>query len=91
MLMDFQDEPYRHLPEWMDPTETLELRTFQAEETIHFVLAEPPNCSCGSAPLGTLGKKDDVAVRTNAPGSVFAHSMLFERLWSEGDELGLEP
>lgn len=86
LLFDLQDEPYTHVPEWIGEAKTFQLRNFSAKETVHFVLTDAAELLMWvrPAPLGTLGKKDDVAVRTNAPGSVFAHRMLFERLWQEG-------
>jgi len=64
-----------------------QLRDVSAEETVHFVLADERHLMMRvrPAPLGTPGKRDDVAVWTDAPGSVLAHRLLFERLWPEGE------
>lgn len=88
LLFDFDEEPYEQIPEWVEPVKTFQLRDFHAgDETIHFVLVDESDLLMWvrPAPLGTLGKRDDIAVRTNAPGSVFAHRMLFDRLWTENE------
>lgn len=85
LLFDLGDEPYRHVPEWASPTESFAIRSLDVEETIHFVLADEQELLMWilPAPLGSIGKRDDVAIHTDAPGSVFAHRMLFQRLWAE--------
>lgn len=87
LLFDVRGEPYKHLPAWVDQEpETFELLHFAADETLHFVMTDRRELLMWvrPSPLGTIGKKDDVAVHTTAPGSVFAHRLLFERLWEEG-------
>ncbi len=86
LLFDFEGDKTGQLPDWVQPGNGVEMRSFQAREPVHFVLADARELLMWvrPAPLGTLGKRDDVAVRTNAPGSVFAHELLFERLWTEG-------
>lgn len=85
LLFDLGDEPYRHVPDWASPTDGFNLRSLDVEETIHFVLVDERQLLMWvlPAPLGSIGKRDDVAIQTTAPGSVFAHSMLFQRLWDE--------
>lgn len=86
-LFDFEGGGASHIPDWVEPTSDVEMRQFTATETVHFALADGEDLLMWvrPAPLGTLGKRDDVAVRTNAPGSVFAHELLFENLWQNGE------
>lgn len=91
LLFDFQGEPYTRIPPSVDQEpEGFELRQFDAEETLHFVMTDRRDLLMWirPSPLGNIGKKDDVAVHTNAPGSVFSHRLLFEKLWEEGAPIG---
>lgn len=89
LLFDFYDEPYNHIPKWVEPAKTLEFRQIKAEETVHFVLFDERELLMWvrPTPLGKLGNEDDIAVQTNAPGSVAVHRMLFAELWNRGQPI----
>lgn len=92
LLFDFQGDPYHHIPDWVRPAQTLDFRQIVADETVHFVLFDEQDLLMWArpAPVGTMGKEDDVAVKTNAQGSVVAHRMLFDELWDRGRPVKLE-
>lgn len=87
LLFDLGDDPGRNVPSMVEGGPTYHLRSLDVDQTVHFALVDEKGLLVWvrPAPLGPVGKKDDVAVETNAPGIVFAHRMLFERLWSESD------
>jgi len=91
LLLDLDDDPGERVPDWIEPVRTLSIREIDADETIHFTMLD--GCELlrwvRPTPVGTLGKKDDVAVKTNAPGSVVAHRMLFEQRWTRGEPVKL--
>lgn len=93
LLFDLGEDPSHNVPSMDDEPVAFDLRDFEAAKVVHYALVDEEELLTWvrPAPLGTLGKKDDVAVETNAPGIVFAHHMLFERLWAEGDPVDPAP
>lgn len=86
LLFDFEKYGQEDMPDWLSPTETLTFRQIDADKTIDFMVFDGEELLMWIQPaaLGTLGKKDDIAVKTNTPGSVNAHRMLFDELWAKG-------
>lgn len=93
ILFDFQGDAVSALPEGVELPESVQTRRFTSPETVHFVLVDGEDLLMWvrPAPLGSMSERDDVAVRTNAPGSVFAHRLLFEQLWSEAEPVDVLP
>lgn len=91
LLFDFEHQDHHEMPDWLSPTETLTFRQIDADETIHFIVFDGEELLMWvrPTPVGTLGEKDDIAVKTNAPGSVVAHRMLFEELWDKGEPVSI--
>lgn len=71
----------------------LELRGFDAERTIHFILADGEDLVVWvrTNPIAGPDQPDPVALHTNAPALVAAQAELFEQLWTAGSEIAREP
>lgn len=76
-------------PAWIEPGERFQLGRFSVKGTVHFALVDGSDLVMWVRPTppGTFGGQDDIAVRTNAPGSVSTHKLLFEQLWAGNDRV----
>lgn len=86
LLIDLEGATHTELLHRANALEGVELRDFRSERTVQFVLVDERQVLMWvyPAPLGDVGRREDVAVWTDAPGSVFVHEMLFEELWPKG-------
>lgn len=89
LLFDLGDEPSTVVPEATQGSDRIEIRGFQAERTIHYLVVDEEEALVWvrPTPLGTMKGRQDVALWTNAPGVVYPRVLLFERLWPEGDRI----
>lgn len=92
VLLDAADELPPDLASMLD-VDGLELRGFEAERTLHFILADGKDLVVWvrTNPIAGPEQPDPVALHTDAPALVAAQVELFDRLWTAGGELNQEP
>lgn len=90
LMLDSIEGRCEEVVEKVRSLENVKLRTFSPDQIVHFVLVDESDLLTWvrPTPVGHLGKREDVAIWTDAPGSVFTHELLFEHLWPSAQPIG---
>lgn len=84
-LMDFHSDRSSIIPDWV-PTDPIELRHLETDRCIHFVIGDDEILLWArTTPQSQTEGQEPIALWTNAPGVLATHTLLFQRLWPQGE------